>query len=198
MTPPVCLITPPHSRAAKAVPWTPSAKVWRGRPARLRVSSQPTTLPCPKCGATLLKNVTAWVCPKSLAQAGKPATCDFSAPTARVAERASASPDHPIDPELIVLLARHGIRPSGAYEQWRTTPRLAGEINGLPASRGVLVATNGILCLIEQADGLYEGHLQWFEPDGSQDLAPVGGAAAKPRKISKQRAALLAALEAYE
>lgn len=50
---------------------------------------------------------------------------------------------------------------------WRLTPRIVGEINGLPGSRGVLVATNGVLCLIEQELGerLFEGHLDFFLPD---------------------------------
>lgn len=57
---------------------------------------------------------------------------------------------------------------------WRWTKRILGEINGLPMSRGVLVATNGIICLIEQGgDSHFEGHLQWFVPDESEDAGEV-------------------------
>jgi hypothetical protein len=45
--------------------------------------------------------------------------------------------------------------------------QVVGQINGLPTSRGILRATNGILCLIEQPTGWFEGHLQHFVPDDS-------------------------------
>ena len=49
---------------------------------------------------------------------------------------------------------------------WRLTEPRAGEINGLPNFRGLLVATNGILCYLETETGrLFEGHIDWFVPD---------------------------------
>lgn len=52
--------------------------------------------------------------------------------------------------------------------QWRFTKRIVGEINGLPQSRGVLVATNGILCRIERvALPPFEGHLDAFVSDSA-------------------------------
>lgn len=53
--------------------------------------------------------------------------------------------------------------------EWRLTPRILGQISGLPASRGILCATNGILCYIDQGQSYsilpYCGHVQWFSPD---------------------------------
>jgi hypothetical protein len=60
----------------------------------------------------------------------------------------------------------------GRQLPWRLTERQVGEINGLPNSRGILTATNGILCYIEQErEGrveLFLGHLQWFVADGGE------------------------------
>lgn len=51
-------------------------------------------------------------------------------------------------------------------EDWRLCERHVGQVLGLPGSRGVLTATNGVLCYIEQADGrLFLGHLNWFVND---------------------------------
>lgn len=52
---------------------------------------------------------------------------------------------------------------------WRLTKRIPGAVNGLPASLGILVATNGILCLIETGNDIYEGHLQWFIAQSGED-----------------------------
>lgn len=51
--------------------------------------------------------------------------------------------------------------------RWRLlTPRKSGEVNGIPTSRGLAIATDGMLVLIRQSDGsLFEGHLEWFEKD---------------------------------
>lgn len=59
--------------------------------------------------------------------------------------------------------ATHGLTFKDA-DKWRVIKEpVLGEINGLPASHGLLVATNGILCLIERADSTtFEGHLEWF------------------------------------
>lgn len=56
---------------------------------------------------------------------------------------------------------------------WRLTDRIKGQVNGLPETWGILQATNGVLCYIEQGYGrvagsdvpLVLGHLQWFVPD---------------------------------
>ena len=59
----------------------------------------------------------------------------------------------------------------GEKHDWRMIlgkDRRRGEIQGLPASRGTLVATDGIRCLIVTGTGfqsLFEGHLDWFIPE---------------------------------
>lgn len=54
-------------------------------------------------------------------------------------------------------------------EEWRLTTPLMGEINGLPGSRGWLVATNGILCYVQQLTGtFFLGHLAFFLTDKAE------------------------------
>lgn len=64
-----------------------------------------------------------------------------------------------------------------ASEVWRLTDRLVGEINGVPNSRGVLTATNGILCYVEQEqDGrivLFLGHVGWFVADKGDSVDTI-------------------------
>lgn len=51
---------------------------------------------------------------------------------------------------------------------WRIVPAKVGEINGLPTSRGQVVATDGIRCIIIRGgniDKILIGHLEWFRPD---------------------------------
>lgn len=49
---------------------------------------------------------------------------------------------------------------------WRLTDYVLGEINGLPKSRGRVVATNGLMCYIQIApDVLYYGHFTAWVPD---------------------------------
>ena len=51
-------------------------------------------------------------------------------------------------------------------EAWRLVPAEVGEINGVPNSRGMLVATNGILCIIYRSDkSLFIGHKEWWMDD---------------------------------
>ena len=51
-------------------------------------------------------------------------------------------------------------------DTWRRTKRIVGQVNGIPGSRGVMVATNGILCQIEQSGPVpFIGHIAWFVPD---------------------------------
>jgi hypothetical protein len=49
---------------------------------------------------------------------------------------------------------------------WRTTPPVQGQIHSLPTTRGKLLATNGMLCLILLPTGdVFFGHLDFFEAD---------------------------------
>lgn len=65
-------------------------------------------------------------------------------------------------------------RPRSLADQWRLTPRLLGQIQAIPQSRGILTATNGIDCYIVCGDQtLFKGHIGWFVPDeidGLDDL----------------------------
>jgi hypothetical protein len=82
---------------------------------------------------------------------------------------------------------------------WRWTNRISGEINGLPMSRGVLVATNGILCLIEQGETYFEGHLQWFVADEDEGQDEVNGLRKdRQPKESKRDAVFAALMEDFE
>ena len=54
---------------------------------------------------------------------------------------------------------------------WRLlVPNVVGEVNGIPSSRGVAVATNGILVAIVQTNALFIGHLEFFVPDEEEVL----------------------------
>ena len=67
--------------------------------------------------------------------------------------------------DLHRLFLRAGIIRTG-FVNWRFVKREPGEINALERLRGVIVATDGIDCLVEREDGSYfEGHLEWFIPD---------------------------------
>jgi hypothetical protein len=87
-----------------------------------------------------------------------------------------------------------------ANEAWRLTEREMGEIVGLPGSRGILTATNGILCYIEQEmDGricTYLGHIEWFVADSghSADSLSTG----RKAKQSTQSTRIAKALMEYE
>ena len=60
---------------------------------------------------------------------------------------------------------------------WRLTDYDLGEINGLPRSRGRVVATNGIMCYIQQETGLYLGHFTAWIPDHKEPVIRQGGRA---------------------
>ena len=60
---------------------------------------------------------------------------------------------------------------------WRLTDYDLGEINGLPNSRGRVVATNGIMCYIQQEHGLYLGHFTAWIPDHKEPVIRQGGRA---------------------
>ena len=70
-----------------------------------------------------------------------------------------------LDPVVAIFAEASLVRRDLA--EWRMvndTP--TGEINGIPASRGLLVATNGVECLIRQgADSWFLGHYDFFRRD---------------------------------
>ena len=61
--------------------------------------------------------------------------------------------------------------PTDEFDAWRMLPvreQTAGEVIGLPLSRGILRATNGVLCYIERADGsVIMNHIQHWKADVS-------------------------------
>ena len=75
----------------------------------------------------------------------------------------------------------HGILlPSAKVSYWRLTKRIVGQINGIPSIRGILTATNGILCFIESEAGVpLLGHIGWFEPDQADDREDVANECAQ-------------------
>jgi hypothetical protein len=72
---------------------------------------------------------------------------------------------------------------------WRLiVPNLVGQIHALPGSRGVAVATNGIIVAIVQTDGLFLGHMENFIPDDEQPVEVVKEVKAKkPTSGRKQK-----------
>jgi hypothetical protein len=88
---------------------------------------------------------------------------------------------------LIQFMRKHGITiPNSEFNEWRIVlpeEQRIGMINALPESRGILRATNGILCYIERGDAApYLGHLEFFQPEKSEVLIVKGG---KPRAKSE-------------
>jgi hypothetical protein len=72
--------------------------------------------------------------------------------------------------------------------QWRLTERLVGTISGLPMSFGHLTATNGIMCYIEtSSNGIYLGHLKYFEKVDLADLTVEEPTATEPKSKRKAR-----------
>ena len=75
---------------------------------------------------------------------------------------------------------------------WRLIEPMVGEINGIPTSRGVAIASNGIIVAIMQNDGVVFGHLDWFVKDKEQPIceaSPVGHSniAVGNKTISKRK-----------
>lgn len=68
---------------------------------------------------------------------------------------------------------------------WRLTDYVLGEINGLPKSRGRVVATNGIMCYIQQEYGLYYGHYTSWTPDHKEPVIRQGGRGIKSPTAKK-------------
>lgn len=77
---------------------------------------------------------------------------------------------------IYVFAAAHGITLK-RDQYWRLTDRLLGEITGVPNSRGILTATNGIDCYIEQERSgrieLFLGHMDWFVADSGRDVETI-------------------------
>ena len=67
---------------------------------------------------------------------------------------------------------------------WRWVNAEIGQITAIPKSRGKVVATDGMMCIIQTEDGgFYFGHWDWFEPEGTKDVeASSAKATRKPRK----------------
>lgn len=72
---------------------------------------------------------------------------------------------HPqLFPSMAAFAAEYNL--TGKVVGWRLTDVLLGAIEGIPNSRGFLVATNGNLCYILRSDNsLFQGHMDWFKVD---------------------------------
>tara|TARA_R110000787_G_scaffold8323_8_gene27805 strand:- start:894 stop:1202 length:309 start_codon:yes stop_codon:yes gene_type:complete len=94
--------------------------------------------------------------------------------------------------QVLVVFQRLG-RWYKEIDNWRCPPEpVRGEIHGLPGSDGMMVATNGILCLIERLnEPPFEGHLDFFVPYNPKDTAVI--AELKPVTKKPKKAELLAA-----
>lgn len=58
---------------------------------------------------------------------------------------------------------------------WRLVDAAQGQIIALPLSRGRVVATDGVMCVIQTEDNrLYFGHWEWFEADRQAAVAKRG------------------------
>lgn len=67
-------------------------------------------------------------------------------------------------------------------DKWRLTPRITGEFNGLPLTRGTLLATNGILALVDCGrPWLFEGHLDFFVADERERMKVVRELTSTPK-----------------
>lgn len=67
---------------------------------------------------------------------------------------------------FIVFAVSHRFIANGDWRMMPPEAQTCGEIVGLPLSRGVIRATDGVMCLIETWQGeLFEGHLEWWKAD---------------------------------
>lgn len=68
---------------------------------------------------------------------------------------------------FFAFLRSHTVQiPAMPWSDWRVVAdQPFGQIQGLPTSHGRLVATNGVLCYLEQGSGLFLGHLDSFVKD---------------------------------
>jgi hypothetical protein len=67
--------------------------------------------------------------------------------------------------------------PMKDFDNWRMVPtqdQRTGEINGIPESRGILRATNGIECYIEREGKFpFLGHVQHWKADAMESMGRV-------------------------
>lgn len=77
------------------------------------------------------------------------------------------SPSFKLNPFTSVsqMCERLGLPESKFCLGWRLVDVRIGELNGLPKSRGRLVATNGMQCIILTDDNFFIGHIAWFNQD---------------------------------
>jgi hypothetical protein len=80
--------------------------------------------------------------------------------------------------------------PESRFAQgWRLTECLLGEINGIPGSRGLLVATDGMTCVVFRTEqSSFQGHMEWFVADNDQTEVEeeVNKAIFKNKSVSQQ------------
>jgi hypothetical protein len=109
----------------------------------------------------------------------------FNLSDIRPVEDDPATPSHPrprFEFDSVAAIFRHWRITKRDFLNWRHIGPISGSINGLPDSHGVLWVTNGIMCIIEQAnDRYYEGHLQWFEPATLDDQVELSKGLSKLR-----------------
>lgn len=106
-----------------------------------------------------------------------------------VAERKDVT-TMPLTPKYASFIAfrkeRHCLLPSSKDDNWRLTDRICGQIHGIPGSRGILTATNGILCVIEQdANVNFLGHIAWFVADRDEEQQTVENEKASSIRVAK-------------
>lgn len=67
--------------------------------------------------------------------------------------------------------------------EWRAVKAIRGEINGLPGSRGVIRATDGIECYIVREDNtLFHGHVASFIPDEDESEFAASAKTSHPKR----------------
>lgn len=88
------------------------------------------------------------------------------------------------------MLASLRLPESKLYQGRRLTDPEIGEIEGLPHSRGQLLATDGIRCIILRGDNsVFFGHIHWWIADDPLEQ-PSGihtGTTKSPRKAKFKR-----------
>jgi hypothetical protein len=104
--------------------------------------------------------------------------------------------------DLIKFMRKFAITiPQSEFDAWRMVPlgeQRVGQIHALPESYGILRATNGILCYIEQSNSRIYGpaHYEFFEPskEGNVQISHNGKPKVKREsELDKQLAELFAA-----
>lgn len=87
------------------------------------------------------------------------------------------------------LTSTFGVSLPRSKNEWRLLVEpLVGNIYGIPSLRGVVLATDGVLCLIARGEKLETAHLDWFVVDDNQPLKTTIVKLAKQPKTPKQPA----------